>query len=231
MQQPGRTLKSVRIFESLPEEELEALARRFQWKRFNAGRQIISHLENSTDLFLVLEGAVRVTVYSHDGKEVTFRDIEAGEYFGELSAIDGSPRSATVTALKSSLLACVSADTFWEILRQYPEVSALVMKSLAASVRALTERVFEFSALAVRNRVHAELLRLAQQHKLDDKRATITPAPTHAELASRISTHREAVTRELNHLSRKGILKRKAGALEIYDVEALACLVQDLTGD
>ena len=124
----------------------------------------------------------------------------------------------------------MSAEIFWEILRTYPDVAALVMKRLANSVRTLTERVFEFSALAVRNRVHAELLRLAGHHMIGDNVAMIRPAPTHAELASRISTHREAVTRELNHLSRDGLVERQAGALAIHDVERLARLVQNVVG-
>lgn len=223
-------LEAIEIFASVPPGELETLSRRFRWRRYAADQQIISHLDVSTDVFLVIEGMVRVIVYSPAGKEVTFRDIAAGEYFGELAAIDGLPRSATVAALTNSLVASLSAETFWEILRCYPGVATSVMKRLASSVRALTERVFEFSALAVRNRVHAELLRLARDHMVGDNAAIIRPAPTHAELASRISTHREAVTRELNQLSREGLVERQAGALAIHDVERLARLVQNVAG-
>jgi CRP-like cAMP-binding protein len=230
MQLTGQMIEVIEVLESVSPGDLEALAKRLRWKRYGADQQIISHLDESTDVFLVIEGMVRVTVYSPAGKEVTFRDIEAGEYFGELAAIDGLPRSATVAALTDSLIACMSAEIFWEILRTYPDVAALVLKQLAGSIRALTERVFEFSALAVRNRVHAELLRLAHHHMVGENTAMIRPAPTHAELASRVSTHREAVTRELNHLSRDGLVERQAGALAIHDVERLARLVQNVVG-
>jgi len=230
LQPSGRLLEVIEIFASVSTEDLEALAKRFRWKRYSADQQIISHLELSTDVYLVIEGAVRVTVYSPEGKEVTFRDIAAGEYFGELAAIDGFPRSATVTALTESLVACMSAKTFWEILRIHPEVAALVIKRLSSSIRALTERVYEFSALAVRNRVHAELLRLARHNMADDNAAIIRPAPTHAELASRISTHREAVTREISDLTRKGLVERQAGALVIHDVDQLFRLVHNVGG-
>ena len=230
VQLTGQMIEVVEIFESVSLEDLEALAKRLRWKRYGADQQIIGHLDESTDVFLVIEGMVRVTVYSPAGKEVTFRDIGAGEYFGELAAIDGLPRSATVAALTDSLVASMSAEMFWEILRTYPDVAALVLKRLASSVRALTERVFEFSALAVRNRVHAELLRLARHHMVGENTAMIRPAPTHAEFASRVSTHREAVTRELNQLSRDGLVERQAGALAIHDVERLARLVQNVVG-
>ncbi len=227
VQPSGRMLEVIEIFASVSPGDLEMLAKRLRWKQYGADQQIISHLDESTDVFLVIEGTLRVIVYSPAGKEVTFRDIGAGEYFGELAAIDGLPRSATVAALTDSLVASMSAEIFWEILRTYPDVAALVLKRLASSVRALTERVFEFSALAVRNRVHAELLRLARHHMVGDNAAMIQPAPTHADLASRISTHREAVTRELNQLSRDGLVERRAGALAIHNVKQLARMVQN----
>ena len=152
------------------------LAKKLRWKRYRAGQQIIGHLDESTDVCLVIEGKVRVTVYSPAGKDVTFRDVEAGDCFGELAAIDGLPRSATVAALTDALIAYMSAGIFWEILRTHSDVAALVLKKLASLVRSLSERVFEFSALAVRNRVHAELLRLARHHMIDENTAMIRPA-------------------------------------------------------
>lgn len=225
-----RNLDGIDIFADVTADDLEQLANKLHWKRYRAGQQIISHLDESTDVYLVVEGKVRVIVYSPAGKEVTFRDIDAGDSFGELAAIDGLPRSATVAALTDSLIAHMPAEVFWEILRTHSNVAALVMRKLANLVRSLSERVFEFSALAVRNRVHAELLRLARHHMTGDNSAFIKPAPTHADLASRISTHREAVTRELNSLSKDGLVERQAGALAIHDVDRLARMVQDVAG-
>jgi CRP-like cAMP-binding protein len=223
-------LEQVEIFQTLPERERERLAKRLSWKRYGAGEQIISHLDRSTDVFLVLQGKVRVVIYSLAGREVTFRDIEAGQYFGELAAIDGLPRTASIVALGDSVIASMTADMFWEILRAYPDAAARLVKNLTSSVRALTERVFEFSALAVNNRIHAELLRLAQDYMTGENVAVIDPVPTHAEIASRISTRREAVTRELNQLSRAGVVQRRSGTLVVRDVERLRRLVQDIVG-
>jgi hypothetical protein len=91
----------------------------------------------------------------------------------------------------------------------------------------LLGRIIEFRTLPVRGRVHAELLRLARiaAPHLGHCIATIAPAPTHAAIASRIDTHREAVTREFNELSRMGLIKRNGRELVIRDIAALAELV------
>jgi len=94
-----------------------------------------------------------------------------------------------------------------------------------------TTRVYEFGTLAVNNRIQAEMLRLAQLVPREGKIARIDPAPTHVEIANRISTHREAVTRELNRLSRLGIIDRQGGALLVSDVDRLATMVHEATGE
>ena len=161
---------------------------------------------------------------------MSYRDIAAGDMFGEFSAIDGVSRSSDVVALSNCLVATLSADDFWQILYEFPDVSAATLKRLTTQIRALTERVFEYSALTVKNRIHAELLRLALDHKTDENSAAIKPAPTHAELASRLSTHREAVTRELNALARAGLLERREGALHITDIAELHRMVETVLG-
>jgi len=100
-----------------------------------------------------------------------------------------------------------------------------IMQRLAGQVRRLTERVFDFSTLAVRNRIHAELLRLARQHMDSPNTAIIKPAPTHAELACFVSTHREAVTRELSELARNRLIQRTGHELRVLDVERLRKMV------
>jgi CRP/FNR family transcriptional regulator, cyclic AMP receptor protein len=98
-------------------------------------------------------------------------------------------------------------------------------------IRALTTRVYEFSTLAVSNRIQAELLRLARLAETDGKSARITPAPTHTEIASPVSTHREAITRELTRLSRTGLIEQQRNALLVKDVERLTEMVHAATGE
>ena len=231
MQGSAGSLRGVGLFQDLAEVDLEALAKRCSWRRYEAQEQIIHYHDQSRDVYFVVEGEVRAITYSLEGKEVTYRDIAAGEMFGEFAAIDGEPRSANVVALMPSYVAAMPAACFWEVLERHPSAAAFTLKLLTRQVRALTERVFEFSTLAVKNRIHAELLRLAGDHMTGDTTATIVPAPTHADIASRISTHREAVTRELNELSRQGLIKRDHGSLVILDVPRLKRMVDEVLGE
>jgi len=227
----AESLVGVEVFRHLDAAQRGELARLCQGRRYTAMQRILSHKDESQDIFFIISGKVRVTIYSLAGKEITFRDQGAGEMFGELAGIDGEPRSAHVMALEDSLLASMSRETFWQVLRRYPEVAEFTLKRLASLVRLLSERVFEFSALAVRNRIHAELLRLARENLHPDNRATISPSPTHADIASRISTHREAVTREYHNLSQAGLIVQQRGELVINDVARLETMVREVTGD
>ncbi|HZD54428.1 MAG TPA: Crp/Fnr family transcriptional regulator [Woeseiaceae bacterium] len=230
MDETAHTLEGIGIFHALTAAERRRISLQCQWLRYNAGQLILGQFDITRDIFFVVSGRARATSYSLSGKEVSYRDIEAGDMFGEFSAIDDEPRSADVVALSDCLVARLSNSAFWQILRDYPEISAAMLKRLTRQIRAMTERVFEFSALAVNNRIHAELLRLALSHKTAPNTALIQPAPTHAELASRLGTHREAVTRELNALARTGLLQRRRGALHINDIAELQRLVETVVG-
>ena len=155
----------------------------------------------------------------------------AGEVFGEYPAIDGGPRSASVEARTRCAVASMPAGAFQELLATEPKVAQALLPQLVTKIRALTTRVYEFSTLAVKNRIQAELLRLANLASREGKSARIIPAPTHVEIASRVSTHREAVTRELNRLCRIGIAERQGSALLVKDIERLAEMVHEATGE
>ncbi len=220
------SLSGIELFDGLEISDRDALARSCRWKRYAAHQYIIGHQDETNDVYFIVSGRVRVTIFSPSGKEVSFADLPAGRSFGEMSAIDGAPRSATVIALSDTVLASMSAEAFRGVLYDHPDVAAKMMQYLVGLVRRLSDRVVEFSVLAVRNRIHAELLRLARDQGQDGDTAVITPAPTHADIASRVSTHREAVTRELNALARDDLIGRGDGGLVIKDLARLAQLVE-----
>lgn len=222
----SKTFDNVELFSPLSSEQRAAIAAKCRWRQIGAHSQILGYLDDTDDVYFVTEGRVRVAVYSASGREVSFRDVGAGEFFGEFAALDPAPRSANVITLTETVVAIMPAETFRDLIRTWPSISLALLRHMTRLVRLYSERVIEFSTLGVKNRVHAELLRLAMEHAAGTPAVLIRPAPTHAELAARIATHREAVTRELNDLARRGVIELKRGAIMVFDMERLAELVR-----
>lgn len=226
-----QSLAKIEIFAKLPKEKLVSVEKRCAWRRYEPGEPILGHLDTSDDVFFVVAGEARVSLYSVQGKAVTYCDLQPGEMFGEYAAIDGAPRSAGIEARTQCLVASMSAGAFRDLLQSDPSIAMTMLRLLVTKIRTLTTRVYEVSALAVANRVHAEILRLAMFAPRSGRSAHIDPAPTHVDIASRTSTHREAVTRELSRLARVGIIERRGRLLIVNDVDRLAAMVHDATGE
>jgi len=225
----AEALAGIDGFRDLNHKDRAAVARHGTVEQHPNNHLILSHRDQGSDVFMIISGQVRATHYSRNGKEVTFRELGAGELFGELSAIDGKPRSAHVVTLADSTIGRMSAEVFWTVLRGHPDFAELMLEKLTSQVRLLSDRVVEFSTLGVKNRIHTELLRLAREQEPSDNRADISPVPTHAYIASRVSTHREAVTRELNGLIQSGLLEKKKRTLTVTDLLRLTKMVEDVS--
>jgi len=182
-------------------------------------------------VFVVLEGTLRVELHSLNGREIILADLGKGEIFGEFAALDDQPRTASVSATSSCTLATIPGETFRTIVLGDPATADWLARRLVRRIRLLTERIFELNALAVRDRLHCELLRLSLDAGVSANRALISPAPTHVQLAGRIGTHREAVTRELTWLQKEGIVAQQGREMAIENVAQLAEIVRAAAGD
>jgi CRP/FNR family transcriptional regulator, cyclic AMP receptor protein len=219
-------LRRSSLLEGLPAERLDAIAKACAWRLYGEGDQVVSRASSDRSVCLVASGRVRVTTYSASGRQVTFRDVAAGDWFGEVSAIDGLPRSADVQALEDTLLATMPYDVFARLLKEEPAITQQVLQRLVRLVRSLSERVIDISTLGVQHRIHVELLRLAREAGVADNAARIDPAPKHADLAGRVSTYREQVSREMSTLQQSGLLAKDGRALLVCDVKRLAQMVE-----
>lgn len=225
-------LRRIALLEGLPDDALEALARRCAWRHYDADQAIITRDADDRSVYFIVSGRVRVLMYSASGRQVTFRDQVAGEFLGESSAIDGQPRALDVVAQESTLVASLPPAGFMELLHAHPAVVDRVLKRLVGLLRTNSERIIELSTLGVQNRIHAELLRLASAAGVSANAARIDPAPTHAEIASRVSTNREQVSRELSALMKSGLLAKDGGsALRVVDVQRLERMVADVRAE
>lgn len=215
----------------LPESLGQQLEPHARLVTLRPGQIVIGHQDRTTDVFVVLEGTLRVELYSLNGREISLADLGPGELFGEFAAIDDQPRSATVAATGACSLACVPGSAFRRIALGTPEAAEWLARRLVGRIRLQTERIFELNALAVRSRLHCELLRLSLDAGVADNAAVVTSAPTHAQLAARIGTHREAVTRELQYLHKQGIVVQQGRELRVNDVAELAEIIRAAAGD
>ncbi|HYE48143.1 MAG TPA: Crp/Fnr family transcriptional regulator [Azospirillaceae bacterium] len=225
------SLDRIELLAPLPPEERAALARQCSWRHFRPHEQIIDRASDSRDVCFIVEGRVRVVNYSLSGREITFDDVGAGGYLGELAAIDGEPRSASIVALTEVMVAFMAPRLFQETVTRHPELAMFVMRRLTRIVRASTGRIMDLSTLGANNRVHAELLRLGKDTLRDDNTAAITPVPIHSDIASRVSTTRETVARVLSDLARDGLVERRGNSLVILDFERLEGMVEEVRGD
>lgn len=211
----------IEFLSSLPLSLRRIAESRMRTLRVVKGQTVLGRGSRCYDVYFVTEGRLRVAIYSTTGREISIRTLETGEMFGELAAIDAQPRSASVIAESDARLLVMKRDDFIAYLENSPASSLWLSRHLAAQMRVMTERLFEQALLNVQTRLHCELLRLAQRAEPSGSVVRIQPAPTHAELATRIGTHREAITREMRELARIGVIRSGRRYLEICDIPAL----------
>ena len=225
MNRRTETLARIGLFQALDARAIDDLDTQCSWRRVTSGQWLIDYQDASNDVFFVASGSVYVTIHSA-GREVLLRQINAGEFFGELAAIDGQPRSSGIVAATDVTIARMPASIFRTAIHAHQSVCDRLLEILARQIRTLANRVNEFSTLDVRYRIYAELLRLSRAEPGQADRAIISPPPVHAEIAARVSTRRETVSRELKALERAGLIERRRGALVLRDVPRLTRLIE-----
>jgi adenylate cyclase len=220
-------LQKVDLFKGLDSYSLREIAARCRWIRCKRDQVVIRQDGTDRDVYFVIAGQVRVAAMAGRGRRIILRDVSAGEVFGEHAAIDGRARFADVLALRESLIASMPPEVFRAILANHASVRERLMRRLTGSVRELAGRLLELGAQPVQRRIWMELLRCARTAGVQGNRARLEPAPTTKEIASRVGTSREQVSRELSRLVRSGLLERVGRTLALLDVAALEHLAGD----
>lgn len=206
----------------MPDDLCRAFLDRARAMAVRKGQEIVAKGADARDVFLIVSGKVQVTLPSGNGRDVILRDMGPRRIFGEMAAIDDQPRSASVLVLCNGELARMDGRAFAAFLGDVPGAGLWMARQLAARIRNLTDKVFELATMPVAARVQAELLRLASTLPVDaEGRVRIAPMPTHAQIAARIGSHREAVSRELGILAREGLLVQSGRAMDILSLDRL----------
>jgi CRP-like cAMP-binding protein len=195
------------------------------------GDVIIESGGTDRDVYYILEGRMEVTLLSARGQNVIIRDIGPGGLFGEFAALSGRPRSASVSASQDSKIVEITDEIFLQIVAETAGAGLWLARQFAEEVRRLTQRHFEMSTMAVTARIQCELLHLASKAGIRGDCAQLDPAPTHASIAARIGSHREAVTKEFGQLARLGIITQDKRSLTIRSISGLIGQIQHASGE
>jgi CRP-like cAMP-binding protein len=214
----------VPLFAAVSNEALTALASLARWQVYAAGEIIVDAGDASADVFVITEGSARVVVRTAFGYEAILNDLVAGDLFGEMAAIDGAHRSANVTALCYTRLCVIPGTAFMDLVLSSREVSHRLLSLLSIRLRVKDERLIEFGALTVRQRLIAELIRLSRPRGPHER--VISPPPPQHILAARVATRRESVSREMAEMTRSGLITNGRAALVLHRPDELRAEIE-----
>jgi len=210
-------LKSIPIFHKLGDEELKSIGERAIQKKYSKDSLIVHEDDEGNSLMLIMSGKVKVALLSESGKEIILSILGNGDFFGEMSLLDGKPRSATVIAMKNSTMLIIQRNDFLKLMEQNPTIAKGVLSEMSRRMRMADERIGNLILLDVYGRVARFLLDLARREgkKFADG-ILIEKRPTQQDIASMIGASRETVSRVLSDLNRRGLISISGKSVMIF---------------
>ena len=153
-------LKGIPLFSELSDKDLEKITQVASKQRYHKDNLILIEEEIGSTMFVILDGRVKISRISDDGREVILSILSEGDFFGEMSLLDGQTRSANVTAIDESELMVIRREDFLQMLRDYPQIAINLLKELAQRIRKSDEHIKSLSLQDATGRVASTLLRL-----------------------------------------------------------------------
>ena len=216
------TIKRIPIFRKLGERELLSLAEQAIRKRFTKDSLIVQESDVGDSLMAILSGRMKVVLLSEGGKEIILSVLKDGDFFGEMSLLDGEPRSATVIAMEDSTLLIIQRQEFLRQMEENPSIAKAVLAEMSRRIRRADDRIGNLILLDVYGRVARLLLDLARVEGTSvEGGILIEKRPTQQDIASMIGASRETVSRVLSELNRQGLIKLSGKSVLIYGPDEL----------
>jgi CRP/FNR family transcriptional regulator/CRP/FNR family cyclic AMP-dependent transcriptional regulator len=221
-------LKGVELFSELNEEQLEMIANLVIIKNYNRDETVVLEGDDSVQaLYLIATGSVQVYMTGVDGRETILSFLERGDFFGEMSLIDGEPRSASVRTVSDAKLLVIPRDSFLSLIRKSPEISMGLLSELCKRLRKANKQIGSLSTMSVSGRVAGTLLNLMQERGVrvhTDNGTMVTVIhnrPTQQQLADMSGTTRETVSRICSLLVRTNAIAMTGKDIVIFDEDVL----------
>ncbi|MGS4947086.1 Crp/Fnr family transcriptional regulator [Meridianimarinicoccus sp. RP-17] len=214
-------LVSMPLFAGVDPDTLSRIAADCTEQSFDEGRIVVEQGESSRDVYMMLSGRAIGMMLTEAGRQVSFMEFGPLAYFGELAALDGSPRSITVSVTEPSRVARLPHAAFTSWMDREPQILRNIAIELSARNRALNERVVGLIVHDVETRVRMLLMRLAQEREQLKPGGEIQPAPTHEAMAAFVGANREAVSRVIARLGKSGVISARRQKVTIENVAGL----------
>ena len=221
-------LKGVELFSELSEEQIGMLANLVVSQKFNRDETVVLEGDDSVQaLYLIASGSVQVYMTGVDGRETILSFLERGDFFGEMSLIDGEPRSASVRTVTDAQMLIIHRESFLQLIRQSPEIAMGLLSELSKRLRKANRQIGSLSTMSVSGRVAGTLLNLMEErggriHTDNGNMVTVIHnRPTQQQLADMSGTTRETVSRICSLLVKTNAIAMTGKDIVIFDESAL----------
>jgi CRP-like cAMP-binding protein len=218
-------LRASTILRSLPEAELRQLAQRVHRTKHGTGDVIFRKGDEGSGMMVVVSGRVKISSVGASGNEVLFNVMDPGQVFGEMSLIDGDPRSADAIAASATELITLFRRDFLPILSRHPEAAQQMMAVLSQRIRQITAFVEDAIFLDVPTRLLHRLEALADQYGVRDPATgavLIQHGLSQQSLGDSVGLTRVSINRQLGNWRQLGLIEDGRGWIRVFDFEKLA---------
>ena len=211
-------LQSVALFWDLSEEELGYISQKMIARHYESGKFIFLEDSEGEQCFFVVQGSVKVTRLSKEGREVILAMLNEGEFFGEMALLDGESRSANVIALEETEVLTLNREDFLVVLHDYPQIAIQLLKEMAHRLRKSDRQIASLSLSDAEKRIALCIIRFADEQGIIKRgQVSIPKVPIQQDIANMAGTSRETVSRAINLLEKEHFIKRQGRELLILD--------------
>src|SRR5216684_1752586 len=215
-------LKQVPLFADLADEDIRSLMALAKKRTFRNGEVIFHRDDPGTVLYVIKEGKVKICLISPDGQEISLVVFGKGECFGELTILDGLPRSADAVALEKVECYTLQRSDFHQAIIKNPKIAIQVLEVLSKRLRTTDNMVEDLIFLDVYGRVAKKLLELADSHGTKVENGTrIEVRLTQQELASMVGASRESVNKVMGYFTDKNFISTDKHRITLHRITEL----------
>lgn len=211
-------LRLVPIFSELDDDIIEKLASLGRIREYDKDAIIFLENETGNAMFIIIEGKVKVSRISDDGREVILSILDEADFFGEMALLDGQARSANIISIEKSKLFIIQRKDFIDLLAQHPNVSVSLLQELTKRIRIADMKIKSLSLKDAEGKVASVILQLADDMgKIRHGAVEIERLPMQQDLANMAGTSRETISRVMNTFKKKGFIELDGNKLKIMD--------------